>query len=83
MPKSAKKSFTIKKFNIGAVYTGKLQPKQVKGGVVLKNTDFTIKGLTKKTNNDIMVELNPQTARQAVVLAEVLGRPKGYPRFRH
>ena len=36
-----------------------------------------------KTNNDIMVELNPQTARQAVVLAEVLGRPKGYPRFRH
>lgn len=54
MPKSAKKTFTIKKFNIGAVYTGKLQPKQVKGGVVLKNTDFTIKGLTKKTNNDIM-----------------------------
>ena len=36
-----------------------------------------------KTNADIMVELNPQTARQAVVLAEVLGRPKAYQRFRH
>lgn len=36
-----------------------------------------------KTNTDIMVELNPQTARQAVVLAEVLGRPKAYQRFRH
>lgn len=35
------------------------------------------------TNTDIMVELNPQTARQAVVLAEVLGRPKAYQRFRH
>lgn len=44
LPKSAKKSFTIKKFNLGSVYSGKLQPKQVKGGVILKTTDFTIKG---------------------------------------
>lgn len=47
LPKTAKKTFTIKKFNIGSVYDGKLQPKQVKGGVVLKNTEFTIKDLTK------------------------------------
>lgn len=54
LPKSAKKTFTIKKFNIGSVYSGKLQPKQVKGGVVLKNTEFTIKGLTNSNKGSIM-----------------------------
>lgn len=36
-----------------------------------------------KINDDIMVNLNPKTARQAVVLAEILGRPRAYRHFRH
>lgn len=66
LPKSAKRTFTIKKFAIGATYEGKLQPKQVQGGVVLKNTDFTIKGLTKKSKHDIMKGEKRENSRNIV-----------------
>lgn len=44
MPKNCHSQVTFKNFKIGATYTGKLQPKVVKGGMVLKDIDFTIKG---------------------------------------
>ena len=43
MPKSCHDQVTFKNFNIGATYTGKLQPKLVQGGVILRDVDFTIK----------------------------------------
>ena len=43
MPASCHNQVTFKNFNIGATYTGKLQPKLVKGGVILRDVDFTIK----------------------------------------
>lgn len=43
MPSSCHDQVTFKNFNIGATYTGKLQPKIVQGGVVLRDVDFTIK----------------------------------------
>lgn len=43
MPKSCHKEVTFNNFKIGAQYSGKLQPKIVQGGVVLKDIDFTIK----------------------------------------
>lgn len=43
MPKACHKFVTFKNFNIGASYSGKMQPKMVKGGVVLADIDFTIK----------------------------------------
>lgn len=44
MPKSCYDQVTFNNFKIGATYTGKLQPKNVTGGVVLHSVDFTIKG---------------------------------------
>lgn len=43
MPSSCYQQVTFKNFKIGATYTGKLQPKIVKGGTILKSVDFTIK----------------------------------------
>ena len=43
MPKNCHKQVTFKNFEIGAQYSGKLQPKIVQGGTVLKDVDFTIK----------------------------------------
>lgn len=43
LPQTAKKCFSIKKFNFGRTYDGKLMPKQVKGGIILEETLFTIK----------------------------------------
>lgn len=43
MPKSCHKEVTFKNFKIGATFKGKLQPKIVKGGVILADVDFTIK----------------------------------------
>lgn len=43
MPKSCHEQVTFNNFKIGATYRGKLQPKIVKGGVILKDVDFTIK----------------------------------------
>ena len=43
MPKSCHSQVTFKNFKIGAQYGGKLQPKTVKGGTILKSVDFTIK----------------------------------------
>ena len=43
MPKACHDQVTFKNFEIGATYTGKIQPKLVKGGVVLRDLDFTIK----------------------------------------
>lgn len=43
MPKSCHNLVTFKNFEIGAQYSGKLQPKIVQGGTVLKDVDFTIK----------------------------------------
>ena len=45
MPKGCYEHVTFKNFRIGATYSGKKQPKIVKGGVVLNSVDFTIKGL--------------------------------------
>lgn len=43
MPDSCKDQVNFNNFKIGATYTGKKQPKAVKGGVVLQTIDFTIK----------------------------------------
>lgn len=43
MPKGCYQHVTFKNFKIGASYSGKKQPKMVKGGVVLSDIDFTIK----------------------------------------
>ena len=42
MPASCHEQVTFENFKIGASYTGKLLPKRVKGGVVLKEDKFTI-----------------------------------------
>lgn len=43
MPKDCYQYVTFNNFRIGATYKGKKQPKIVKGGVILKSVDFTIK----------------------------------------
>lgn len=43
MPKDCYKQVNFNNFKIGASYSGKRQPKNVKGGVVLQEVDFTIK----------------------------------------
>ena len=43
MPASCYEHVTFNNFKIGASYTGKKQPKNVKGGVILDVVDFTIK----------------------------------------
>lgn len=43
MPKGCYPNVTFKNFKIGASYSGKMQPKMVKGGVILADIDFTIK----------------------------------------
>lgn len=42
MPKSCYEHVTWENFHEGASYSGKLQPKHVQGGIVLKDIDFTI-----------------------------------------
>lgn len=42
MPKQCYEYVTWENFHEGASYKGKLQPKHVKGGIVLKDIDFTI-----------------------------------------
>jgi hypothetical protein len=43
MPNTCHEYVDFDNFNIGASYKGKLQQTRVKGGIVLKNVDFTIK----------------------------------------
>lgn len=43
MPANCHKNVTFRNFKIGASYSGKLQPKVVSGGTILKDVDFTIK----------------------------------------
>lgn len=43
MPKGCYQYVNFSNFKIGASYKGKMQPKMVKGGVVLSDIDFTIK----------------------------------------
>lgn len=43
MPKGCYQYVNFNNFKIGASYKGKMQPKMVKGGVVLSDIDFTIK----------------------------------------
>lgn len=43
MPKEAKKHVTKANFKEGAIFDGKLVPRQAVGGVYLKETEFTIK----------------------------------------
>lgn len=43
MPEQCYKYVTWENFHEGSSYSGKLQPKHVKGGIVLKEIDFTIK----------------------------------------
>lgn len=45
MPKGCYPYVTFENFRIGASYQGKMQPKMVKGGVVLSDIDFTIKNI--------------------------------------
>ena len=45
MPKGCYPYVTFNNFKIGATYKGKMQPKMVKGGVVLSDIDFTIKNI--------------------------------------
>lgn len=42
MPEECTKQVNFKNFKFGATYTDKKQPEIVKGGVILKNIDFTI-----------------------------------------
>ena len=42
MPKDCYQYVTWENFREGSTYSGKLQPKHVKGGIVLKDIDFTI-----------------------------------------
>ena len=42
MPKQCYQFVTWENFHEGATYSGKLQPKHVKGGIILKDIDFTI-----------------------------------------
>lgn len=44
LPKSSRHLVTFENFEVGATYGGKLRPKRVEGGVILIETDFTIKG---------------------------------------
>ena len=43
MPKGCYEEVSFNNFKLGATYTGKKQPKIVKGGVILREVDFTIK----------------------------------------
>lgn len=43
MPSGCYKQVKYRNFKVGAKYTGKLQPKMVKGGVVLADVEFSIK----------------------------------------
>ena len=43
MPTGCYSKVTFRNFKLGASYTGKKSPKIVKGGVILKDADFTIK----------------------------------------
>lgn len=43
MPEQCYQYVTWENFHEGQTYTGKLQPKHVKGGIILKDIDFTIK----------------------------------------
>lgn len=43
MPKECYQYVTFENFKIGASYKGKKLPKQVEGGVILADVDFTIK----------------------------------------
>lgn len=45
MPEECKDQVKFNNFKLGATYTGKKQPKAVKGGVILESIDFTIKKL--------------------------------------
>jgi hypothetical protein len=43
MPSGCYSRVTFNNFKLGATYKGKKQPKIVKGGVILREVDFTIK----------------------------------------
>jgi hypothetical protein len=43
MPEQCYKFVTWENFHVGAVYGGKLQQKHVKGGIILKDIDFSLK----------------------------------------
>ena len=43
MPDNCKKDVTYENFKCGAIYEGKLMPKVIKGGVVLRETTYQIK----------------------------------------
>jgi hypothetical protein len=43
MPSACYKYVNFKNFKVGASYKGKMQPKNVPGGVILQEVDFTIK----------------------------------------
>lgn len=43
MPGNVKEQVTFENFHIGSKFSGKLQPKRVRGGVILRATDFSIK----------------------------------------
>ena len=43
MPPATKEEVTIDKFDYGANFGGKLRPLHVPGGIVLVDTDFTIR----------------------------------------
>lgn len=47
MPQACYQYVTWENFKEGATYQGKLQPKNVKGGIILKDIEFTIQHLTR------------------------------------
>jgi hypothetical protein len=53
MPDAVKEKVTWENFQVGFTSGGKLIPQHVKGGLVLKDTDFTLKGVREWTQLDM------------------------------
>jgi hypothetical protein len=53
MPDSVKKNVTWENFKVGFTSPGKLLPHHIKGGIVLRDTDFTLKGAKQTKIEDI------------------------------
>ena len=54
LPERCRWQVTYDNFQLYTTYEGKLQPKIVRGGVILTEKTFTIKDLTKKKKSDIV-----------------------------
>lgn len=72
MPTNCYQHVTWGNFHEGASYSGKLMPKHVKGGIVLVDTDFTI----KKTNKRLVDYLTKREKKRKDEVSNVIKRMK-------